>query len=184
MLTLTFFATTLIDIYVMILLLRIWMRWVKCDFYNPFSQFIVKMTHPIVNPIQSILPSAKKIEAAAFFISFFLMALKYPLLLFIQGGVIVLNQYNLLFGVVSLLKVIGYLVFWIIIIRAITSWISQGSSPMDDLLDELTEPLMSPIRRFLPAMGSIDFSGMLLILILYLMNYLGMDLLGDLWLIL
>jgi len=61
MLTLTFFAKTLIDVYVMILLLRIWMRWVKCDFYNPFSQFIVKMTHPIVNPIQSIIPSAKKL---------------------------------------------------------------------------------------------------------------------------
>lgn len=184
MLTLTFFAKTLIDVYVMILLLRIWMRWVKCDFYNPFSQFIVKMTHPIVNPIQSILPSAKKIDTAALLIAFFLMALKYPLLLFIQGGGIVLNQYNLLFGFVSLLKAIGHLVFWIIIIRAITSWISQGSSPMDDLLYELTEPLMSPIRRFLPAMGSIDFSGMLLILILYLMNYLGMDLLGELWLIL
>lgn len=95
-----------------------------------------------------------------------------------------LNQYNLLFGFVSLLKAIGHLVFWIIIIRAITSWVSQGRSPMDDLLYELTEPLMSPIRRFLPAMGSIDFSGMLLILILYLMNYLGMDLLGELWLIL
>lgn len=55
---------------------------------------------------------------------------------------------------------------------------------MDYLLYQLTEPLMAPIRRFLPAMGGIDFSGMIVILILYLINYLGMDLLGQLWLIL
>lgn len=55
---------------------------------------------------------------------------------------------------------------------------------MDYLLYQLTEPLMAPIRRILPAMGGIDFSAMVVILILYLINYLGMDLLGELWFVL
>ncbi|MNJ81789.1 YGGT family protein [compost metagenome] len=49
---------------------------------------------------------------------------------------------------------------------------------------QLTEPLMSPIRRILPAMGGIDFSAMVVILILYLINYLGMDLFGEIWFLL
>jgi len=43
---------------------------------------------------------------------------------------------------------------------------------------------MSPIRRILPAMGGIDFSAMVVILILYLINYLGMDLFGEIWFLL
>ena len=44
MLTLTFLVKTVIDLYVMVLLLRIWMQWTRTDFYNPFSQFVVKIT--------------------------------------------------------------------------------------------------------------------------------------------
>lgn len=38
MLTLTFLVKTVIDLYVMVLLLRIWMQWTRTDFYNPFAQ--------------------------------------------------------------------------------------------------------------------------------------------------
>jgi len=51
MLTLTFLVKTLIDLYVMVLLLRIWMQWSRCDFYNPVAQFVVKVTQPIVKPL-------------------------------------------------------------------------------------------------------------------------------------
>ncbi len=44
-----------------------------------------------------------------------------------------------------------------IIIRAILSWVSQGRNPIDHLLFQLTEPLMAPIRRVIPAMGRIRF---------------------------
>lgn len=41
--TLTFLLSTVIELYTMALLLRVWMQWARCDFYNPFSQFIVKI---------------------------------------------------------------------------------------------------------------------------------------------
>jgi len=49
---------------------------------------------------------------------------------------------------------------------------------------QLTEPLMAPIRRILPAMGGIDFSAMIVILVLYALNFLGMDLFPGLWFLL
>lgn len=184
MLTLTFLVKTVIDLYVMILLLRIWMQWARTDFYNPLSQFIVKVTQPIVGPLRRVIPSLGPIDSSSLLVAFLLMTIKYPLLLLIQSGEISLSPYNLLFGLISVIKSAGYLVFWVIIIRSIMSWISQGRSPMDYVLLQLTEPLMAPVRRIIPAMGGLDFSAMAVILVLYMLNYLGMDLLGQLWFLL
>lgn len=184
MLTLTFLVKTVVDLYVMVLLLRIWMQWTRADFYNPFAQFIVKITQPVIGPLRRVIPSLGPIDSASLLLAFLLMTIKYPLLLLIQGGAMSLSPYNLLFGLISLVKSAGYLIFWVMIIRALMSWISQGRSPVDYLLHQLTEPLMAPIRRILPAMGGLDFSAMVVILILYLLNYLGMDLFPGLWFLL
>jgi len=181
MLTLTFLVKTFIDLYVMVLLLRIWMQWARTDFYNPFSQFVVKITQPVIKPLRRIIPPMGPIDSASLLLAFLLMTIKFPLFLLIQSGGLSLSPYNLLFGLIALVKSAGYLVFWLVIIRSLMSWISQGRGPMDFLLMQLTEPLMSPIRRVLPAMGGIDFSAMVIILILYMLNYLGMDMLGELW---
>ncbi|KGT93850.1 membrane protein [Erwinia typographi] len=181
MLTLTFLVKTLIDLYVMVLLLRIWMQWSRADFYNPLSQFVVKITQPVVKPLRRVLPAIGPIDTASLLLAFVLTTLKYPILLMIQVGAFSLDPMNLLVGLLSLLKSAGSLVFWVIIIRSLMSWISQGRGPVDYLLVQLTEPLMSPIRRILPAMGGIDFSAMVVILILYMLNYLGMDLFPGLW---
>ncbi|MBJ3814203.1 YggT family protein [Shimwellia pseudoproteus] len=181
MLTLTFLVKTIIELYVMVLLLRIWMQWSRCDFYNPFSQFIVKITQPIIGPLRRIIPSVGPIDTASLLLAFILTTIKYPALLLIQAGVISLDPMNLLVGLLSLLKAAGSLVFWAIIIRSLMSWISQGRSPIEYVLMQLTEPMMAPIRRIIPAMSGIDFSAMGVILVLYFLNYLGMDLFPGLW---
>lgn len=78
---------------------------------------------------------------------------------------------------IQLLTYVGKLIFWLILIRAILSWISQGRNPIDYMLMQLTEPLMSPIRRIIPAMGGLDFSAMIVMLILIALNYLRLDIL-------
>ncbi|HKM97351.1 MAG TPA: YggT family protein [Buttiauxella sp.] len=181
MLTLTFLVKTLIELYVMVLLIRIWMQWSRCDFYNPFAQFIVKITQPIVGPLRRIIPSIGPIDTSSLLVAFILTTLKYPVLLLIQVGALSLDPMNLLVGLLSLLKSAGTLVFWVIIVRSLMSWISQGRSPVEYVLMQLTEPMMAPIRRVIPAMGGIDFSAMVVILILYALNYLGMDLFPGLW---
>ena len=167
MLTLTFLAKTIIELYVMVLLLRIWMQWSRCDFYNPFSQFIVRITQPIIGPLRRVIPSLGPVDTASLLVAFILTTLKFPLLLLIQAGVISLDPVNLLVGLLSLLKAAGSLIFWVIIVRSLMSWVSQGRSPIEYVLMQLTEPMMAPIRRIIPAMGGIDFSAMGVILILY-----------------
>lgn len=181
MLTLTFLVKTLIELYVMVLLIRIWMQWARCDFYNPFAQFVVKVTQPIIGPMRKVIPSLGPIDTSSLLLAFILTTVKYPILLLIQAGALSLDPMNLMVGLLSLLKSAGNMVFWVIIARSLMSWISQGRSPVEYVLIQMTEPLMAPIRRFLPALGGIDFSAMVVILILYALNYLGMDLFPGLW---
>lgn len=110
MLTLTFLAKTIIELYVMVLLLRIWMQWSRCDFYNPFSQFIVRITQPIIGPLRRVIPSLGPVDTASLLVAFILTTLKFPLLLLIQAGVISLDPVNLLVGLLSLLKAAGSLI--------------------------------------------------------------------------
>lgn len=43
--SLSFLINTLFDLYIMVVILRIWLQAARADFYNPFSQFIVKATN-------------------------------------------------------------------------------------------------------------------------------------------
>lgn len=87
----------------------------------------------------------------------------------------------LFFGLLALIKAAGGLLFWVLLIRAILSWVSQGRNPIEYVMNQLTEPLMAPIRRVLPAMGGLDLSILVLFLGLQFANYLMGDLIGPIW---
>ena len=69
-----------------------------------------------------------------------------------------------------LMKTIGSLIFWVLLLMAIMSWVNQGRSPVEYVLMQLADPLLRPIRNLLPSMGGIDFSPMVLVLLLYVIN--------------
>lgn len=175
---LSFVIFTVLDLYVSILLLRVWMQWTRADFYNPFSQLVVKLTQPVIGPLRRIIPAIGPLDTASVLLAYVLVLAKYILTIVLANGVFVFLPMFVPLALFELLTAAGKLVFWVIIIRAIMSWISQGRNPVDQLLIQLTEPLLSPIRRVLPAMGGIDFSSMIVILILYALDYLKSDLMA------
>ncbi|MDR0806770.1 MAG: YggT family protein [Enterobacteriaceae bacterium] len=175
---LSYLIVTVLDLYVSVLLLRVWMQWARADFYNPFSQFVVKITQPVVAPLRRIIPSLGSMDTASVLVAYVLILVKYVVGLWIINGVLLFFPVYLPLSLLELLTAAGKLVFWLIIIRALMSWISQGRNPVDQLLLQLTEPLLSPIRRILPSMGAIDLSPMILILILYGLDYLKADILA------
>ena len=84
-----------------------------------------------------------------------------------------------LFGILDLLLRV---LMWIIILQAVLSWLvafnvintyNQGVRGFLAALDRLTEPLYRPIRRILPDFGGIDFSPLVvLLLIIIVRDYL------------
>ncbi|SCC55287.1 YggT family protein [Kosakonia oryziphila] len=164
--TLTFLLSTVLELYTMVLLLRVWMQWARCDFYNPFSQFVVKSTQPIVGPLRRVIPPLGPLDSASLLVAFVLSLIK-AIVLFM---VITFQPIIWISALLILLKTIGLMIFWVLLVMAIMSWVSQGRSPVEYVLIQLTEPLLRPIRNLLPAMGGIDFSPMILVLLLYVIN--------------
>ncbi|KGB02877.1 MULTISPECIES: YggT family protein [Leclercia] len=164
--TLTFLLSTVIELYTMVLLLRVWMQWARCDFYNPFSQFVVKITQPIIGPLRRIIPPMGPIDSASLLVALVLCFIK-AIVLFM---VVSFQPIIWIAAVLILLKTIGLLIFWVLLLMAIMSWVSQGRSPVEFALIQLADPLLRPIRNLLPSMGGIDFSPMILVLLLYVAN--------------
>ncbi|QAR44883.1 YggT family protein [Kosakonia cowanii] len=166
MYTLTRLLSIVIELYTMVLLLRVWMQWARCDFYNPFSQFVVKATQPIVGPLRRIIPAMGPLDSASLLVAFVLSFIKAIVLYMVVSFQPVIWISALLI----LVKTTGLMILYVLIVMAIMSWVSQGRSPVEYALVQLTEPLLRPIRRLLPAMGGIDFTPMILVLLLYVLN--------------
>ena len=75
--------------------------------------------------------------------------------------------------VVSLAKVLDLILtmlYWLILIRALISWVNPDPfNPVVQFLHRVTEPILNPIRRFLPLMG-IDISPIIAFLIIYFLR--------------
>lgn len=156
-----FLIKTVFNLFLMVVLLRLWLQSVRADFYNPLSQFVVKATNPLLIPLRRLLPSIGALDTASLVLAM-LVATAQVLTFQLLGGHI--SVHLTLVGALALLITEAFnLVFWVVIIRAIMSWFSQGRNPMEHLLSQLTEPLLSPIRRVIPSVGGLDLSVLVLL---------------------
>ncbi len=56
----------------------------------------------------------------------------------------------------------------VVFIWAVLSWVAPPYNPVRQLLDRIVEPLVAPIRRILPITGPVDFSPLILIVLIVL----------------
>jgi YggT family protein len=71
--------------------------------------------------------------------------------------------------VARILHIVLILYMWIVIFRAVLSWVKVPSLyPVTVVLHNLTEPVMRPVRKFVPprALGGLDISPIIIILII------------------
>jgi YggT family protein len=69
--------------------------------------------------------------------------------------------------VVVVLQLLVTVLWLLILARVLLSWVNPTmSGPVARFLVETTEPLLAPIRRLIPSTGSVDFSPLVLLLVL------------------
>lgn len=161
---------TLFDLYILLVLLRFMLQMLRADFYNPVSQFIVKLTAPPLRILRRIIPSVAGQDSASIV---FCVALIYGKFLLMRalsipavhiGGVMApigATSYAglLLFSVADLIALILTVFLIAVIIQVILSWISPGQyNPVIGLVHKLAEPVLKPIRKFIPPLGGLDLS--------------------------
>ena len=155
---LVFLIETLFDLYIIVLMLRFILQQVRADFYNPISQFVVKLTQPLVTPARRVIPSIRKIDTATLLLVIVLILVKLTLLYSIAGYPINGAQLivKALYDIVSLTFDIFIVALFV---QAILSWINPDPyHPVNKLLHSLTLPILRPIKRFVPPISGIDLS--------------------------
>ena len=76
-----------------------------------------------------------------------------------------------MYQIFSLLNLVLTVLEFAIIGRALISWVDQSmSSPVARVLVQVTEPIIAPLRRVLPTAGMIDFSPMVAILLIFVLQ--------------
>lgn len=158
---------TVLSLYLVAMLLRFLLQLVRADFYNPISQFLVKITNPLVVPLRRVIPGVGGIDMASLVLALLLQLAGIAALLVVNGlplpGLLLLLVWSFL-GLIGLLVNIY---FFAILAMIILSWVAAGSRhPAIYLLYQLTEPVMAPFRKALPAMGGLDFSPILVFVLI------------------
>lgn len=169
---------TLFDMYILLVLLRFLLQLLRADFYNPVSQFIVKVTSAPLKMLRRVIPSFAGQDSASIVLCLSLIYLKFIILRALSipavqigtavapiGGV----SYAGLFVIsIADLVALTMTVFLIaIIIQVILSWVNPGQyNPVIGLVQKIASPVLKPIQKLIPSIGGLDLSPLLATLVL------------------
>lgn len=175
-----FLIDTLVSLYVFALMLRFLLQWVEADFYNPISQFLVKLTHPPLRYLRRFIPSVRRIDTASLALMLTVQMLA-DYLVFTLQQISVSPASLVVVALGQLLELLYNIVFYSILISVVLSWVApRGYNPAVKLLHDLTDPLLGFFRRFLPPMGGVDISPLLALVALQFAKMAVMPLLQQL----
>ncbi|NLC08766.1 MAG: YggT family protein [Gammaproteobacteria bacterium] len=151
---------TLGQLYIFVVLLRFILQLVRADFYNPISQFVVKVTQPLLTPLRKIIPGFAGLDLAALALAFLVhMALAIAVLILAGAPAFDILLRLAIWILISLSALFMKIFFFALIISIILSWVAPGSfNPAAQLIHQVCQPVLAPIRRMLPDLGGIDIS--------------------------
>ena len=157
--------------------LRFLLQSSSADYYHPFTQAVLKLTNSVIN-----LPAIRSMHIRNYYIGGLAIAFFISIAFWLIYGcyVSIPTKYKIILGTLMPLKVFGYLIFMLLIIQALTSWLPSTRS-ISYLMFQITEPITAPVQRVIPPIGMIDISLMIIILALYAINGLCHRLFGILW---
>ena len=147
------------------------MYWVRIHPFTPYARLINNITDWAITPLRAILPTGNKVDTASLLMAFLCAVVELLLMMSISGygfaeGIL------LRLPLVALLMTVKWalsLATWVCIFQAILSWLNP-MQPIMPVLNTLLAPLLDPIRRHMPRTGMIDFSPLVLILILQVLQ--------------
>lgn len=164
-----FLIEVVFGLYIIAVLLRFLLARVRADFYNPLSQFIVKITNPAIKPLRRIVPGYYGIDWPSIILLFFVQAVEIILISLITRGSIPAPMGLFVLTFAYLLKQVIYVYLFIILIQVVISWVNPGAyNPATVIMYQLSEPILKPARRLLPPAGGFDFSSLFVLIALQL----------------
>ncbi len=142
----------------------------KVNYFNPIVAIFVKVYEPI-SKVLGIFPSQV--------INIFIIAVALKLLsLIIAFG----SQYETLtlvgVAIIQTLMIMLRIIFFGVIGGVILSWVSpEKSNPFIELVEEISHKTLSPVRKYIPSAGGLDFSPLFILILINLLESFLADIL-------
>ena len=163
-----FLIDTLFSLYILAVLLRFLLQWCGADFYNPISQFLVKVTHPPLRILRRFVPSIGRIDTSSLVLMLGLQMLSDFSILLLKGVTINIGALAIL-SLTQLISLLLNVLVFSVFARAMLSWMNPGAfSAASSILATLTEPLLDICRKVIPNLGGIDLSPLAALMLLQL----------------
>lgn len=168
----SFLISVVFGFLVLAALLRLMLAWVRADFYNPISQFVVKVTNWAVLPLRRVIPAMGRLDSGTVVFLVLVQIIELTLIALVSGYGI--NPLGLPIWALGELLGLTITVFVVsIFIEVILSWISPGNyNSMTDVMMRFNQPLLNPVRRLMPDTGGFDLSPIVVLVGLQLLKML------------
>lgn len=176
-----YLITLIFQLYILAVMLRFLLQLVRADFYNPVSQFLITITNPPLRYLRRWIPGYAGIDWPSLLLMLVLQCLQLMLIALLKPVGFPAVPGLLLLAVAHLLKMVIWIYIVVILVQAIVSWVNPGAySPVTVLLYQLTEPVLRPCRRIIPPAGGLDWSPLVVLIVLNLLLMLLIAPLQDL----
>ena len=144
-------------------LLRLYMGWRRMSMTNSVGRFVQALTDWLVLPLRRIVPPRGKLDAASLLAAWLVKLAQYIAMLLLIGS----NAWAVLpvLALLGVAKLAISVATAVVLVAVILSW-TQNRSPMGDVFERLSEPLLTPLRRMIPLVGGIDLSPLVLLVLL------------------
>ncbi|MEO0971478.1 MAG: YggT family protein [Pseudomonadota bacterium] len=150
----------------LLFVLRFLLYAVRAEFHNPVSQFVYRLSNPVVSPLRRIIPNVGGFEIASLLVILAIEALAITALAALEGARLAPNDIVLGAVVGTLVSIIGFLCV-VLIVNALLSWVpNAGGHPGARLLNQISVPVLKPIRSFVPLIQGFDLSPLIAIIAL------------------
>ena len=166
-----FLVTLFFSLGLFVLWMRIFLRYFKISSLHPVSQAINTFTDPFVKPLENLIATAKKAprqyDWACFALVVIVEIIKFILLSFLLYKAMMPITYLILFVLTDLVVQPCNLLFYILLVRVIMSWVNpQWHHPLAEVMNKITNPLLALGRSIIPDISGFDFSPYIILVIL------------------
>lgn len=132
--------------------------------YNPISTGLRSITDPIVAPINRLVPAGRRLNIGA------IIALIVCQVIYIAVMLALISRFeafnvlqSLIWSTLGAAGLLINIIFYSVLAMIIVSFLApQSNHPAVEFVWQLTEPVMAPLRNFIPSMGGLDFSPIVL----------------------
>ena len=169
--SMSYLFISIINLYAFFVLLNFLFRLVQADYFNPLIQSILKITDPPISIFRIIIKPFYNLDMASLILAVLIQFLVFAIYSFNEiidfdlGLLVTCSIYSIVLAIVRI-------VFWIMLLGVIFSWIGDLGNPIIRLIREIADSFFRPFRQVMPDTGMLDFSPILAFFSIYFVEIL------------